>query len=131
MQLEGEKNKNAFFLVMGIILIIGGLFFLNNYLMSSRINNPNNLSTLLKNNDLKEQANKKVVPKKINVDFFNNNEKFKSLQEIDIKIKDINELKVGTNNPFQLNVPQAAGEQGDKDNGLKSENNNLQNEQKN
>src|SRR3989339_232821 len=105
MQLEGEKNKNAFFLVMGIILIIGGLFFLNNYLMSSRINNPNNLSTLLKNNDLKEQANKKVVPKKINVDFFNNNEKFKSLQEIDIKIKDINELKVGTNNPFQLNVP--------------------------
>src|SRR3989339_282161 len=112
MQLEGEKNKNAFFLVMGIILIIGGLFF-------------------LKNNDLKEQANKKVVPKKINVDFFNNNEKFKSLQEIDIKIKDINELKVGTNNPFQLNVPQAAGEQGDKDNGLKSENNNLQNEQKN
>src|SRR3989339_721337 len=110
MQLEGEKNKNAFFLVMGIILIIGGLFFLNNYLMSSRINNPNNLSTLLKNNDLKEQANKKVVPK---------------------KIKDINELKVGTNNPFQLNVPQAAGEQGDKDNGLKSENNNLQNEQKN
>lgn len=98
-----EKKKKGYELYwfMAIALTISGVVFFHNYVISKRINDPNTLSALLKNNNLYQEAKKQTSSPKINTTLIEGNEKFVDLEEIRIDIKSIEELSVGKTDPFQ------------------------------
>jgi len=100
-QIDKKDKGRIILLILGIILIVVALFFLNSYFSLFRINDPDSLDSVLKTHGLQDEAKKKVQAKRINVVFFNDNEKFKDLKEIEIKIKELSEIKTGKDNPFR------------------------------
>lgn len=106
--MENKKDKNNYplYLVFASMLVIGGTVFLHNYLISSRIADPNSLKALLTDHSLQEQAKKKVNSPVINVDFLKDNKKFNDLEEIKIEIKNIEDLNIGKDDPFRPNIIQ-------------------------